>query len=128
DGLPGTFKQQPHILPAWARYSLGVIAELTRAGAVLRGFDAVVHGDVPVGGGMSSSAAIEVATAQACMLFSNGRFTIGTEGTTLTPLEEAGLCQHTEHITSGVRSGILDQAAFSLGRPHHALLPDSSSL
>jgi galactokinase len=128
EGLPETFEQQSHILPAWARYILGVIAELTRAGVVLRGFDAVVHGDVPVGGGMSSSAAIEVATAQACMLFSNDRFTIGAEGTTLTPLEVAALCQRAEHIASGVRSGILDQAASCLGRPGQAILLDCRSL
>jgi galactokinase len=46
----------------------------------LNGFDAVIEGNVPVGGGMSSSAAIEVATVQACMLFSQGKFTIGEAG------------------------------------------------
>jgi galactokinase len=62
------------------------------------------------------------------MLFSNGRFTIGTEGTTLTPLEVAALCQRAEHIASGVRSGILDQAASCLGRPGQAILLDCRSL
>src|SRR5258708_22516397 len=128
DGLPETFEQQSYIVPAWARYILGVIAELTRAGAVLRGFDAIVNGDVPVGGGMSSSAAIEVATAQACMLFSNGRFTIGVEGATFTPIEVAALCQHAEWIATGVQVGILDQAASCLGRPGQAVLLDCRSL
>ncbi len=69
DGLPESFDEQRGRLPGWARYVLGVITELLRAGAQFSGFDAIVHGDVPVGGGMSSSAAIEVATVQACMFF-----------------------------------------------------------
>src|SRR5690348_7108764 len=84
--LPASFDEQRAHLPAWARYVLGVITELLRAGARFSGFDAVVHGDVPVGGGMSSSAAIEVAAAQACMLFSRGSFTIGSQDATLQPL------------------------------------------
>jgi galactokinase len=102
--------------------------ELMHTGVALCGFDAVVHGDVPVGGGMSSSAAIEVATAQMCVFFSNGRFTIGTEGATLTPIEVAALCQRAEWAASGVRCGILDQAASCLGRPGQAILLDCRSL
>jgi galactokinase len=128
DGLPESFDEQRARLPGWARYVLGVITELVRAGAQLLGFDAVVHGDVPVGGGMSSSAAIEVATAQACMLFSRGSFTTGAQDATFQPLEVAALCQRAEHIASGVRSGILDQAASCLGRPGKAVLLDCRSL
>jgi galactokinase len=127
-GLPGTFEQQRNVLPRWACYVLGVITELLRAGVTFSAFDAVVHGDVPVGGGMSSSAAIEVATAQACMLFSNGRFTIDAEGATLTPMEVAVLCQRAEWVATGVRCGILDQAASCLGRPGQAVLLDCRSL
>jgi len=126
--LPGIFEQQRSTLPPWVRYVLGVIAELKGAGAILCGFDAVVHGDVPVAGGMSSSAALEVAAAQACMLFSNGQFTIGTEGATLTPMEVAALCQRAEHMASGLFCGILDQAASCLGRPGDAILLDCRSL
>ncbi len=128
EGLPETFEQQRDTLPRWARYVLGVIAELTRVGVTLCGFDAVINGDVPVGGGMSSSAALEVATAQACMLFSNGQFTIDVEGATLTPMEVAALCQHAEWVASGVQVGILDQAASCLGRPGQAVLLDCRSL
>jgi len=128
EGLPGTFERQKKALPPWARYVMGVIAELIGAGVTFWGFDAVVNGDVPVGGGMSSSAAIEVATAQACMLFSNGQFTIGTVGATLTPMEVAALCQHAEWAASGVQCGILDQAASCLGRPGQAVLLDCRSL
>lgn len=128
DGLPESFDEQRAHLPGWARYVLGVITELMRAGVQFSGFDAVVHGDVPVGGGMSSSAAIEVATAQACMLFSRGGFTTGTHDATFKPIEVAALCQRAEHIASGVRSGILDQAASCLGRPGKAVLLDCRSL
>jgi galactokinase len=128
DGLPESFGEQWVHLPGWARYALGVMTELVRAGVRCPGFDAIVHGDVPVGGGMSSSAAIEVAAAQACMLFSRGGFTIGDQGATLRPLEVAVLCQSAEHRASGVRSGILDQAASCLGRPGKAVLLDCRSL
>lgn len=128
EGLPGTFEQQRAQLPGWARYILGVTTELARAGVTPRGFDAVVSGDVPLGGGMSSSAALEVATAQACALFSNGKFTIGTEHATLTPMQVAERCQHAEQIASGVRCGILDQAASCLGQPGKAILLDCHAL
>ncbi|HKV57126.1 MAG TPA: galactokinase family protein [Ktedonobacteraceae bacterium] len=128
DGLPESFEEQRAHLPGWARYVLGVINELVRAGMQFSGFDAVVHGDVPVGGGMSSSAAIEVAAAQACMFFSRGSFTIGAQDATLQPIEVAALCQRAEHSASGVRSGILDQAASCLGRPGKAFLLDCRSL
>ncbi|MDQ2904300.1 MAG: galactokinase [Chloroflexota bacterium] len=127
-GLPATFKMQRDALPGWARYVLGVVTELKRAGVVLAGFDAVLSGDVPLGGGMSSSAALEVATAQASALFSAEYFTIGTQGATLTPMEVARVCQQAEQIASGVRCGILDQAASCLGRPGHAVLLDCRSL
>lgn len=128
EGLPGAFEQQQKTLPMWACYALSVTAELSAIGIELRGFDAVVNGDVPVGGGMSSSAAIEIATAQACALFSDGRLTLGNEEATLTPIELAALCQRAEHLASGVRSGILDQAASCLGRPGKAVLLDCRSL
>lgn len=128
DGLPETFEQLHAGMPSWARYVLGVATELAKAGMPLSGFDAVVDGNVPPGGGMSSSAALEVATAQACAHFSGGRFTIGAEHVTLRPLEVAALCQNAEHRASGVQSGILDQAASCLGRPEYAVFLDCRSL
>ncbi len=127
-GLPETFEQQRGGLPGWARYILGVMAELARAGVPLSGFDAVVGGDVPLGGGMSSSASLEVATVQAGALFSGGKFTIGEENATLKPMEVAALCQRAEHSASGLRSGILDQSASCLGKPGKAILIDCRSL
>ncbi|HLJ33432.1 MAG TPA: galactokinase family protein, partial [Ktedonobacteraceae bacterium] len=127
-GLPETFEQLRAGMPAWARYILGVATELAKADMPLAGFDAVVDGNVPPGGGMSSSAALEVATAQACAHFSGGRFTIGAEHATLRPLEVAKLCQDAEHRASGLQSGILDQAASCLGRPGYAIFLDCRSL
>lgn len=127
-GLPETFREQREHLPGWARYILGVATELIRAEKPLNGFDSVVTGDVPLGGGMSSSAALEVATAHACALFSQNRLTIGTQNGSLSPMEVAALCQRAEHIASGLRSGILDQAASCLGQPGKAILLDCRSL
>ena len=127
--LPQSFDQQRKHLAGWARYVLGVVSELRGKGILLSGFDAVIAGDVPLGGGMSSSAALEVATAYACALFSAEHFSIGTEeGATLTPMQVAEACQHAEQIASGVQCGILDQAASCLGQPEKALLLDCRSL
>ncbi len=128
DGLPGNFEQQRNQLPGWARYILGVASKLIEeAGLTLHGFDAAMDGDVPLGGGMSSSAALEVATAQAFSLFSGGAFTIGSEGATLSPMRVAAICQHAEWVASGVRCGILDQSASCLGQPQKAVLIDCRS-
>lgn len=126
--LPATFESQREVLPRWARYILGVLSELRQANIVVPGFDAVIGGDVPLGGGMSSSASLEVATAQACALFSQGQLTIGAAPATLTPMQVAQICQRAEHAASGVRSGILDQAASCLGQPGAAILIDCRTL
>lgn len=126
--LPASFEQVQTALPAWARYVLAVATELKRANISPRGFDAVLQGDVPVGGGMSSSAALEVASVQAFQLFSPGTFTVAPMGATLTPLQVAELCQHAEWAASGVRCGILDQASSCLGQPGRAVLLDCRSM
>ncbi len=128
EGLPETFEQELRKLPNWARYILGIAAELATASLPLSGFDAILSGDVPLGGGMSSSAALEVATVQYFSWLSEGHFTIGAEGATMTPMNVASLCQRAEHIASGLRSGILDQAASGLGKSEKAVLIDCRSL
>lgn len=128
DELPASFERQRQELPSWARYVLGVANELTDAEVPLTGFDAVVTGNVPLGGGMSSSAALEVASAEAFACFSLGKMTIGETDALLTPMQVAGLCQEAEHIASGVQCGILDQAASCLGQPGKAVLIDCRSL
>jgi galactokinase len=108
-------------LPAWARYVRGVLAELADLPDVARvpGFAAAIAGDVPLGGGVSSSAALDVATAT---------FAAALGGPALAPLETARLCQRAEWRGVGVECGILDQAAACLGRPGMALLLDCRSL
>ncbi len=127
-GLPATFEAICATLPGWARYVLGVIAEFIGAGFPVKGFEAAITGDVPLGGGMSSSAALGVATAQALALFSDGAITIGAQDAILTPLQVAALCQKAEQKSSGVMVGILDQAASCLGQPGKAILLDCRSL
>ncbi len=82
-------------------------------------FSAAIAGDVPLGGGLSSSAALEVATAT---------FLAALGGPSLPPMETALLCQRAENTAVGVQSGIMDQAASCLGRTGHALLLDCRSL
>ncbi|HUP87115.1 MAG TPA: galactokinase [Acidimicrobiales bacterium] len=97
--------------PSWARYVAGVVDVLrpTEGGV---GF---VRTDIPIGAGLSSSAALEVATALA----------LGFEGT---PLELARLCQQAEQAASGVPCGIMDQLASAAGVEGAALLIDCRSL
>jgi len=106
-------------LPGWARYLLGVAAELLGAGCALTGAGAAIAGDVPLGAGMSSSAALEVCAAT---------FFLALAGLEIEPLRVARLCQHAEHHAVGVRVGILDQAASCLGRAGQAILLDCRSL
>jgi galactokinase len=97
--------------PAWARYVAGVVAVVRPAeGAV-----GTVRTTLPVGAGLSSSAALEVAVALA----------LGFDGT---PLELALACQRAEHLAAGVPSGVMDQLASVLRVEGHALLIDCSSL
>lgn len=128
DGLPATFERQRHTVPHWARYILAVATELRRVGIALTGFDAVMQGDVPIGGGMSSSAALEVASVQAFQLFGANDLIPASANAPLTPMQVAQLCQHAEWAASGVRCGLLDQAASCLGRPGQAVLLDCRSL
>jgi galactokinase len=97
--------------PAWARYVAGVVAELRPA----EGFTGEVATTLPVGGGLSSSAALEVAVALA----------LGFDGP---PLDLARLCQRAEQRSSGVPSGIMDQLASAAGVASHALLIDCRTL
>ncbi len=101
--------------PRWSNYVRGVIAGLQRAGARVPGFDAVIHASLPVGGGLSSSAALEVAAALLGGILS---------GTALEPVALALLCQQAEHEFAGVPCGIMDQFAVVMGQAGHLLLID----
>lgn len=106
-------------LPTWARYVAGVTAELRRRGYAPEGFEALIAGNIPLGAGLSSSAALEVATAVGLgELFSLG----------LGAVETARLCQRAEQEHIGVECGIMDQFSSRLGRAGHALFLDCRSL
>jgi galactokinase len=105
--------------PKWANYSRGVVAEMLAAGIPLPGMDALIVNTLPVGGGLSSSAAIEVGTAQALLALA---------GLTMDPSRVALLCQKAEHEYAGVPVGIMDQTAVASGKPGHAMLLDCRDL
>lgn len=99
----------------WADYVRGVAQVLQGEGHVLWGMDAVFSGNVPMGAGLSSSAALELATITALRRLNT---------LDLDPVWGALLCQRAENEFVGVRCGIMDQFVSSLGRTGHALLID----
>ena len=103
----------------WSDYERGVAAVLQSAGFVLGGFDAVIEGEVPSGAGLSSSAAVEVATGTALKAL----FDLDIDAVRL-----ALLCQRAENEFVGVACGIMDQFISALGRKGHALFLDCRSL
>ena len=104
---------------SWADYLRGVAWALTRAGLPLPAVDAAVAGDVPQGAGLSSSAALEAATALALTALAQRD---------LPRRELALLCQQAENEYVGVQCGIMDQYASLLCTEGHALFIDCSSL
>jgi galactokinase len=104
--------------PAWSNYVRGVIAGFQKANKKTGGFDAVIDSTVPFGGGLSSSAALEVATATLLEEIS---------GQKLDPIQKALLCQKAEHDFARVPCGIMDQFASVLAKENHALLLDCRS-
>jgi galactokinase len=103
----------------WSDYALGVAVMLERAGHRLRGARLELRGEVPVGSGLSSSAAVEVATA--CALVANADLQIDRR-------ELALLCQRAENEFVGARVGIMDQFVSLFGEAQSALLLDCRSL
>jgi galactokinase len=106
-------------LGAWPDYVLGVATMMIHAGCRLAGADLLIAGDVPIGAGLSSSAALEVASAQALLSLSEVTY----------PLSElAKLCRRAENEFVGARVGIMDQFAACFGKAGCALLLDCRSL
>ena len=103
----------------WSDYVKGVVSELLQDGHHLRGFNAVLEGNVPRASGLSSSAAIEVASA----FFMAQMFQLSMSGE-----EMSKLCQRAENRFVGVNCGIMDQFISRLGKLGHALLIDCRDL
>jgi galactokinase len=103
----------------WANYLLGVIAQFVKAGKYIGGFDCVFGGDVPIGAGMSSSAAIETGLAFAI----NHMQTFNYE-----TIDLVKFSQKAEHEYAGVQCGIMDQFAAMHGKDSHVIKLDCRSL
>ena len=97
---------------SWARYIFGVCREMKKRGFEPKGFDTVFAGDVPLGAGMSSSAALESTFANAL----NDIFNLNIDR-----FELARIGQSTEHNYCGVKCGIMDQFASVFGKKGHLM-------
>lgn len=104
----------------WARYVFGVCREIQKRGGVVKGFDAVFAGNVPLGAGLSSSAALE-----SCFAFAlNDMF----NDNKIDKFELARIGQSTEHNYCGVNCGIMDQFASVFGRKGNLMRLDCRSM
>ncbi len=105
--------------PGWLEYLKGTAWALREAGRPLAGWEGVLAGDVPIGAGLSSSAALEVAAARAFA---------AVGGLGWDPVEMAMLCRRAENEWVGVHCGIMDQLIATEGRAGHAVLIDCRTL
>jgi galactokinase len=109
----------PEERPAWASYMMGVIVELEREGFKLSGKDIIVHGNVPLASGLSSSASLEMGTATAIERL---------EGLEIDDGRMVQVCRRAEHHFAGVQCGPMDQFASRACKSGHAGLLDCRSL
>lgn len=122
--FPGNFEFDLDNLPehrngAWCDYVLGVASVLQQRGHRFSGANLLVHGEVPIGAGLSSSAAVEIASALALM---------STSKTQLPPCDIAKFCQYAENNFVGAKVGIMDPFVSCMGKAGRALLLDCRSL
>ncbi len=103
----------------WSNYVRGVAWAMMEKGLPIQGMDAVISGNVPIGAGLSSSAAMEVASAWAFQVASGFR---------MDPIDMALLCQKAENAWVGMRCGIMDQFISVVGQRDHCVLIDCRSL
>jgi galactokinase len=103
----------------WSDYVRGVAGVLQASGDVICGANLVIKGEVPIGAGLSSSAALEVATALALL---------ANSGLTWSRVDAAKACQRAEHEYAGTKCGIMDQFISCCAQANHALLLDCRSL
>jgi len=104
---------------SWLNYPKGVFAQFQKQSIHIPGFDVCLFSNVPTGGGLSSSAALEA-------LFATIVETVA--GLTLDPMQKALMCQKAEHEYAGVPCGIMDQAAVIMGSSQHLLKLDCRDL
>jgi len=103
----------------WPNYVLGVVDQFVKKGCQINGFNLYLDGDIPTGAGLSSSAAVECATAYALAKLFN---------INIDRMELALLAQKAEHVFAGVRCGIMDQFASVFGKEGHAVKLDCNTL
>ncbi len=104
----------------WARYIFGICREIIKRGGTVKGFDAVFAGNVPLGAGLSSSAALESCFAFALNDMHNGN--------TIDKFELARIGQSTEHNYCSVNCGIMNQFASVFGKKDHLMRLDCRSM
>ncbi len=105
--------------PTWVRIAMGCVAELSAVHPIDRGLQAVVAGDVPLGAGLSSSAAVEMAWLNALR---------AATGAAIDDLGLVRLGQRVENVHLGLASGLLDQVASQLSRPDQLMVVDFEDL
>jgi len=110
---------EPDEVAPWSNYVRGVALMFQQQGFALRGMDATIAGDVPIGSGLSSSAALEVASATALSALSD---------VSVSPVTLAQICQRAENEFVGMKCGIMDQFIAVLGQAGNALLIDCRDL
>lgn len=103
----------------WVTYIAGIAFQVQARGIKLSGADLVIQSDVPIGAGLSSSAALEISVGKALLT---------TSGQGLDPVSLALAAQKAEHVYAGTRCGIMDQLTVTLAQANHALLIDCRSL
>ena len=103
----------------WENYILGVVFEIQKMGHKLRGFDCQLRSNLPIGAGISSSAALECGMAFAL----NELFDLG-----MSKMDIILASQRAEHNFVGTQCGIMDQYASVMGQPDHAILLDCRSV
>ena len=109
----------PDRWPTWAAYLLGIVIELGKEGFSISGKDILIHGNIPIGSGLSSSAALEISTATAIERL---------DGFAIDDARLVNICRRADHNYVGIKSGPMDQFASRACRAGHAGLLDCRSL
>lgn len=102
----------------WAKYCMGVLKEFQESGVDVAGFDCIFHSQIPIGAGVSSSAALQCGFAKGIDYLSDCQ---------LDNWELVNICNQSSHNFLGIKSGILDQFSSLFGKVDHAMLMDCRS-